>query len=551
MPKKQVSKAKVESTASDSNVDSPLSPTPVLEPPKPQIDVEMIYRKLEENPLFWFHAIFAHHTRRETPGFHLELMQAVMKHQHLAVAAPRGSAKSTILAFVKPFHDICFKKRRFILIIGNTFKKAAMSLDTIKKELQENRILREMFPGIEVVKDAEGDSEIRHRDGFSTKILCKGVDQLGSARGIKFGAYRPDLVLGDDMEDDELVRSPERRIQLQADFDDILTPIGDDGTQFVFIGTVLHDDCLLAKLISRNHYPEYKKMLYRARVERKGVRFSLWPEKWSLEDLDKLEREKPSVFAKEMQNDPVSGLNAKFKKEDFRYWKIEGHEYFLLNEHGEVVSRGSMRDCLPAIACDLAWKEKRESDSCVILPGYLTPGSEILIDDYVCAKGLKPTDVSEHLFVMAEKMEKLTGQKPSLGFEKAMLENVTQWFLKQEMRKRNKYLVTKELVWDADKITRIETRLLARYTQHVMFHKRGMGDLEHQLLRFPSGAHDDLVDAEQGLVQLLQFPRSVKKAVTPDDKFMRLRQLVIDAKAPKTVKFNGRRPHFTAHKALW
>ena len=46
-----------------------------------------------------------------------------------------------------------------------------------------------------------------------------------------------------------------------------------------------------------------------------------------------------------------------------------------------------------------------------------------------------------------------------------------------------------------------------------------MGDLEHQLERFPYGTHDDLIDAEQGLVQLLQFPKAPSKAAIPEDNF--------------------------------
>jgi len=502
-------------------------------------ELKSSYDTFEKYPLLWFSFFFPHHVRKSTPDFHIELMEDSILFDHLAVAAPRESAKSTVLAFVKPFHDICFKKKRFQLIISNTFKKSAMSLDSIKKELTDNQALRKWFPGIKVDKDAEGDSEIRHDNGFTTKILCKGVDQIGSVRGVKFGAYRPDLIIGDDMEDDELVRNPIRRAELQQLFDEALVPAGErGGCQYIIIGTILHDDSLLAKLVSKDHYPEFQKSIYQSRFERLGETVSLWPEKWSVEDLNKMEKDKPTVFAKEMQNDPVSGRNAKFKREDFRYWKQESGDYILQNEYGEIVSRGRMVDCIPAISCDLAWKEKRESDSCALIPGYLTPNSEILTEDYVHEKGLKPTDVSEHLFVMADKMRAMTGQDPAVGFEKAMLENVTQWFLKQEMRKRNRFLITKELVWDADKITRIETRLIARYSQHVIFHKKGMGDLEHQLERFPYATHDDLVDSLQGLVQLLQYPKRKAVSVGNDSMFDQVRQFAIDAKKPKKV-FNG------------
>lgn len=507
--------------------ETPLLPSPETKPP-PKTAAELIneiYNLLKASPLVWFHFYFEHHVRLESPPFHIELVRGTLHHQHLAVAAPRESAKSTVLVFVKPFHDIIFKKKRFILIISNTFKKAAMSLDTIKKELIENKKLRDSFPGIVITKDAEGDSEIRHPDGFTTKILCRGVDQIGSVRGVKFGAYRPDLIIGDDMEDDELVKNPQRRLELQNLFDDVLGRAGDNTTQFVMVGTILHDDCLLAKLVSKDNYPEWRKLFYKARRDN-GT--SLWPEKWTLEYLNQMERDKPSVFAKEMQNDPVAGRNAKFRRGDFRYYKVESMEYVLFNEFGEVVSRGRLSDCVPAIACDLAWKEKRESDSCVILPGYLTPNAEILVEDYIHEKGLKPDQVAAHLFLMDDRMKSNTGQKPAIGFEKSMLETITQWFLKQEMRKRNHFLTTKELVWDTDKIQRITTRLESRYAQHVMYHKKGQGALEHQIERFPHGTHDDLIDALQGLVQLLQNPRKAAKEPAAVDEFERLRVIAKD-----------------------
>lgn len=510
---------------------------PVLllpEPPRQRTEEELlleIYNQLKENPLVWFHFYFGHHVRLDTPPFHIELVQAYLKHRFLAVAAPRESAKSTVLVFVKPFHDIIFKKKRFILILSNTFKKAAMSLDSIKKELIDNVMLKNSFPGIVITKDAEGDSEIRHPDGFTTKILCRGVDQIGSVRGVKFGAYRPDLIIGDDIEDDELVKNPLRRGELQQLFDEALVPAGEKGVcQFVVVGTVLHDDCLLAKLVGKDNYPEWHKLFYKARRDNNT---SLWPEKWTLEYLNQMEKDKPSVFAKEMQNDPVSGRNARFRREDFRYYRIENKEYVCLNEYGEYTSRGRLSDCVPGIACDLAWKEKREADSCVIMPGYLTPNSEILIDDYIHEKGLRPNQVADHLFLMEERLRNNTGQTVFIGFEKAMLENVTQWFLKQEMRRRNKFLITKELVWDSDKITRIETRLQPRYSQHVMFHKKGMGSLEFQLERHPYGTHDDLVDAEQGLVQLLQNPKKAQGPAPQTDEFERLRLIAKDFREGK------------------
>jgi hypothetical protein len=365
---------------------------------------------------------------------------------------------------------------------------------------------------------------------------------------VKFGADRPGLIILDDIEDDELVRSKDRRQQLQDEFDDVFgiggreAKIGHKDTQIIAVGTVLHDDSMLAKLLNPEQYKMFRKIKFQAHIDvGKPTERSLWPDKWTLDELREMMKEKPNTYAKEMQNDPVTGSNVRFERKDFRYWQIEGGNYALLDEEGKVISRDSLKTCKAAIACDLAWKEKRESDSSVLMPGFITPNADILVFNYVSKKGLRPDETEEILFGMVDRLERLTGSTVPIGFEKAMLENVTQWLLKQAMRKRNKFLITKELIWDADKLTRIETRLQPRYQQHVIYHLQGMGDLEHELERFPSGTFDDHLDCMQGLVQLLQFPKAKVKPLQADDEFMRVRKIMIDHKKPsrpRKISFN-------------
>lgn len=500
--------------------------------------------RLETDPLFWANYYFPKRMWRQPAFFQLEIIEEATLHKlhkdgrsYLSIAAPRGSAKSELIVFVYLLHCIVYKKKRHIVVISNTFAKAAKHLENIKMELRENRDIIKDFPGISIPKDAEGDSIIKHTDGFQTRILCKGVDQVPSVRGEKFGHYRPDLIIGDDMEDDEMVKSPERRKDFSEDFDTALVPAGDTGTQYIFIGTVLHDDCQIARLVSSEYYPQYTKLFYKALInEGKQNEESLWPAKWTVDDLHDMMKHDPLMFAKEMQNDPVSAGNQRFSRKDFRYWNIEGDQYILYGENGKPISIGKMKDCKAAIACDLAWKEKREADRTVLMPGFLTPGNELLIDQYVHRIGVRPDEFSQMLFAMEERLRRITGGTVFVGFEKAMLENVTQWILKQKMREKNHWISTKELVWDADKLTRIETRLHPRYAQHIVFHRQGMGDLEYQLERFPSNSKDDLLDAEQGLVQLLKHPKVVKNPDT-DDAFEWFRDLAIKAKKPEPTHF--------------
>lgn len=476
--------------------------------------------EFKDNPLFFGFYFLSHHFRIASPDFHLKLTKYAMKEQYLAIQAPRESAKSTILTFLHSIHGITFKRYRFIVIVQNTFNKAAGSLDTIKKEFKDNDLIKTTFH-VEIPRDAQGDSVFRHTDGFETRVLCKGADQIGSVRGEKFGAYRPDLIIIDDLEDDELVRNPERRIELKKLYDDALIPAGEFGkVKVLAIGTILHDDSLMRKLVDPKEYPEYTKLFYKAREVKDGVLTSLWPQKWTLDALSILERDKPETFAKEYMGDPSQGSMETIQRTDFRYWKEQDGKLCLLNEDLTVKAMWDFKECRAAIACDLAWEDKKVNDFSAIVPGIITPQNDLLIDTYIAKRGLRPDELEQIIFDLNDKYVISTGKRVQIGFEKAKLEKVMKWFLTEAQRRRNKWLWFKDINWGTkDKIERIVSRLGNRYAQHSVFHRRGMGDLENQLVRLRSTAHDDIADAVGMLPELLSFAPKKESKPKPEDKF--------------------------------
>ena len=149
-----------------------------------------IIELMRTDPLALGKFIFPHHFRIKSPTFHHTLLILALENLNLVVGAPRESSKTTILGFTFLFHQIVFKKKRFVVIITSVYSKSCGILDAIKSEVKNNDRLKRFFP-LEITKDAEGDSIIRHSDGFETRIMCKGRDQIGTIRGEKFGAYRP------------------------------------------------------------------------------------------------------------------------------------------------------------------------------------------------------------------------------------------------------------------------------------------------------------------------------------------------------------------------
>jgi hypothetical protein len=482
------------------------------------------------NPLAWGMYYCPDHFTEVSPVFHIEILNAALNNQYLAVVAPRGSSKSTLLTFLLPAWAICFKKHHHIVLLQSTFEKAATSIATITDALRHETVKKDFGIGLE--KDTKGEVIFTHPDGYRTRIIGKGAEQMAKIRGEKFGAYRPNLVIMDDLEDDVTAKNQELRNQTRDLFNRAVAKAVDRGRhQIIAIGTIFHDDCLISRLVHKDYYPEYKKLFYSVRLtDAVGGEHSLWPERWSMEDIRQEEIDDPDVFATELMNNPASGTNAKFSKKDFRYWRMIGREYVLYDENDTVISKGDMRDCQWAIACDLAWEERRTSDFSVALPGYLTPQNEILYDAYLCKKGMRPDELFEWLFVAEARMKKLTGGNGFIGFEKAKLEKVVKWLLEKEMKRRNRFLLLKDLIWDADKLQRIYTRLQPRYAQHVIYHQKGMDELEYQLIRIPNGTHDDVADCAQGLCQLLSFPKTKKKVAVGDDAFERIRKYAIDQK---------------------
>lgn len=254
-----------------------------------------------------------------------------------------------------------------------------------------------------------------------------------------------------------------------------------------------------------DRYRRFKKIFYQARMEDEaGNPQSLWAEKWTLDDLAQMEADDPVGFAKEMQGDPSSGSLETIRREDFRYWEEKDNGIILYNDAGGILARWAWTECKAAIACDLAWENNKASDFSAIMPGLVTPNNDLLFCSYITRRGLRPDEFEEIIFSTSTRYEALTGKRVQVGFEKAKLEKVMKWFLQEAQRRRNKWLWLTDINWGGkDKVERVLSRLGNRYAQHSIYHRRGMGELENQLIRLRSVAHDDLADCAGMLPEML------------------------------------------------
>lgn len=497
-----------------------------------------IHKTFESSPLAWAYYFFPHLFRSESPPFHVHILNAIINNKKVAIAAPRGAAKTTLMNFAFIAHQICFQKKRNIIIIQANEDKAMKSLANIKSEFDHNQELKSTY-SIRFDKDNAAQTVFLHPDGFATQVSCYGRKQMSKVRGEIFRGYRPDIILLDDLEDDDMVRTRDLREELHRVYEDAIEPAIDtmEDYRIVYIDTIKHYDSQLAKLLNPDMYTEYVKIKFQARNSVNGTYQSLWPEKWSLEFLADLEKNSPIKFAKEMQNDPIAGSSQIFNPNDFRRWAIAVDDYLLYDYDGSIISKGSLKECRCAIGYDLAWSEKRRHDSTAIVPVLITPDNYILVDSYINEQGIKPDKLAQYMFSLNDKYYGITGRHVVHGMEKGKYEQVSKWFLQQEMKKRNKWLDIRDMQWTHDKQERITAPLQPRYVNHAIYHRKDMGDLETQLSRFPSAVHDDLPDALQNAVRLLtDVPKKVEnKPVSDDQKFLKLRDYLTNKSAKKPV----------------
>lgn len=187
-----------------------------------------------------------------------------------ADAAPRGNAKSTWVDLVLALWCVAFRLRYFIVIASDTASQAEDFIQFLKAELEVNERLAQDFPRI------CGQGPIWRVDTIITRsgIKIRGVGAGQRLRGMRHGSKRPDLVIGDDLENDEAVESPDQRKKMDRWFGKALMKIGQKNTVYIILGTILHYDSLLNNLLNK---PGWKGKKFKAVI--KYSESKLW-EKW-------------------------------------------------------------------------------------------------------------------------------------------------------------------------------------------------------------------------------------------------------------------------------
>lgn len=228
---------------------------------------------------------FPEHAFTKSSSFHREICDILIemsdkRGRNLAVAAPRGHAKSTIVAFFYAVWSICYSKENYLLLVSATERQAKDRLADIMSALENNEQLMEDFP--EVCRVGQGLDKYKWtQQEIETKNDIK-VEALGSdqeSRGFKYKQYRPTLIILDDIDGEKNTYSLEARNKLLKWFKGAMRYAGSPKrTNMVAIGTLLHPESLLGRFLKKNEFQNWnEKRTYKAVMEF-SKRDDLWDE---------------------------------------------------------------------------------------------------------------------------------------------------------------------------------------------------------------------------------------------------------------------------------
>jgi predicted phage terminase large subunit-like protein len=436
-----------------------------------------------------------------TPEFHHEGWEMfTSKDRLVALAAPRGHAKTTGMTVSYGLATLLFRERKFMLLVSDTESQAAMFLGYFKEQLQENTALVELFglkrddKGIvRFVKETETDIIVEMEDGHKFRVIAKGAEQ--KLRGLIWSGSRPDIILIDDFENDELVMNKDRREKMRKWFYSALLPCVSSTGIVRVVGTILHMDSLLERLMPKpyDRWSHQEPLKLWSEVKRNGWRsvkyrahtddFShvLWPEKHSEATLREKRAEytgmgMPDIYSQEYLNVPLDESVAYFKRNDFDHLTDEDKSLKLKYY----------------ITADLAISEADRADYSVFVIGGMDEHRRLQVRQ-VIRERMDGREIVDTLLLLQRIYD-----PEVVGIEEMQVSKSIGPFLREEMVRQNTYLNLFPLKHGGkDKIARgrsIQARMRAKA---VKFDKQAdwYPAFEEELTRFPRDTHDDQVDA--------------------------------------------------------
>lgn len=403
--------------------------------------------------------------RQPTPPFAKEI-DAVLNNplaRFVNILAFRGAAKTTrARSFTSK--RIAYGMSRTILYIGSSEDAAIRSIRWIKRAVETNKLWSGTF-GLEPGdKWSENEIEIRH------KLLAHPIWMLGvgitstNIRGINFDDYRPDLIVGDDILQDENSATLDQRdkisnLLLSAVKNSLISRVEEPNAKMALLNTPQHREDFSQQAKRDPEFitveiPCWTKSTLDLPVTKQE---SVWPELYPTADLraEKLsatQRNKLSVFTREKEVRLTTVESAAFRPEWLKITNNKPTAPFcvlgidpLPPPSDKQRATGSQQQDWEA---QYVWGRE---------------GGEYFLMEGIRNRGHDPNWSINTFFYLARKYRIARAVVESVAYQRTL-----KWMLEQEMRRRRLYYVIIPFVDKRKKFTRIVSTLSGIASQGLM-----------------------------------------------------------------------------------
>lgn len=257
-------------------------------------------------------------TGKTTPcaHFHIRAANKVKRERNLKAVFKwhRGAAKSTHLDIFIPLWLKCqeVKLLNVMVLVGKSEDNANTLLADIQAELQFNQRYISDF-GQQYNHGSWEDGKFVTKDG--TAFFARGRGQ--SPRGLRYRSRRPDYIVIDDLDDDELCESPARVTRLTNWVKEALFGALDGGRgRFIMVGNLIAKNSVLANIAATDGVH-----VSQVNIWDKNGNVS-WAAKWTPDEVKAIERfQGYRSFQKEYMNNPITE-GAVFRQDWIKWGKL-------------------------------------------------------------------------------------------------------------------------------------------------------------------------------------------------------------------------------------
>ena len=407
--------------------------------------------------------------------------------KRLIITFPPRHGKSTITSLYFPAFFLGTNPSKSVILVSYADEFAAEWGRKVRDTIDEHG---QRLYGIKIRQDSKSADRwqiAQHGGGMKTVGIGGGLLGRGA-----------DLAVLDDVQQQEDAFSETIREKAWAWFTGTMLTRLNAGGRIVVIMQRWHELDLVGKILDRaketgEHWDVFNvpAICTDEKTDPIGrkVGEALWPERFPIEFLENQRKTQGSfLFSSVYQQTPSPEGGGYFRRSWFEYYDRIGDG---LDSHLRLTSKGTghsrtfqLKHCRRVVCVDLAFSLKTENDYSCLICCAITPDCDLVVLDI--------------------HRERMTGDQLGPAIKQMMakyqcqycgIEDVqAQTLIVQAMRREG--LPVRALKANMDKVTRSVPCQIRMEAGQVWFPKSHpeIENLEHELLTFPKGAHDDTVD---------------------------------------------------------